>query len=258
MNSQIIIDRAHHGVCTLSLNRPERHNSFNAELIDELLAALHQLGNDAELRVLIITGSGKSFSAGADLDWMRASAQSDEATNRADARKLAQLMHTLYEFKAPTIARVNGPAYGGGLGLIACCDIAVGAESAQFAFTEVRLGLVPAVISPYVAQAIGFRQAQRYFLTAEPFASHEAQRIGLVHEVTADAHLDERVQHYVKHLLKAGPIALQQCKRMLHQQHNIARFENQLVELIARLRASPESQQGMSAFFDKRQPPWVK
>lgn len=256
--SQIIIDRNPNGAYTLSLNRPDRHNAFNAELIDELLSALQQINTDIDARVLIVTGKGKSFSAGADLDWMRASAQYDEAENRADANKLAQLMRTLYELKVPTIARINGPAYGGGLGLIACCDIAIAVASAQFAFTEVRLGLVPAVIAPYILQAIGLRQTRRLFLSAEPFTSSEAHHIGLVHEISADDKLDERVQHQVGHLLKAGPVALQQCKRMLQQLSNTTQMESDLVNLIASLRSSPEAQQGMAAFFDKRQPPWIK
>jgi methylglutaconyl-CoA hydratase len=256
--NQIILDRNPNGVYTLSLNRPERHNAFNAELIDELLVVLQQINNDTDVRVMILTGNGKSFSAGADLDWMRTSAQYDEAKNRADASKLARLMRTLYELKVPTIARVNGPAYGGGLGLIACCDIAIAAVSAQFAFTEVRLGLVPAVIAPYILQAIGLRHTRRYFLGAEPFTSSEAQNICLVHEVIAGDKLDERVKHHVNHLLMAGPVALQQCKRMLRQLSDNSRMENELVNLIASLRASPEAQQGMAAFFDKRQPPWIK
>ncbi|MBI3772915.1 MAG: enoyl-CoA hydratase/isomerase family protein [Gammaproteobacteria bacterium] len=258
MTTQIIIDRTPNGVYTLCLNRPDRHNAFNAELIDELLTALQQIHADADARVLIVTGKGKSFSAGADLDWMRGSAQYNAVKNRADANKLAQLMRTIYELKVPTIARVNGPAYGGGLGLIACCDIAIAAASAQFAFTEVRLGLVPAVIAPYVLQAIGLRQSRRYFLSAEPFTSTEAHHIGLIHEVAADDKLDERVQHQAGHLLKAGPIALQQCKRMLQQITGNSHNERELVELIAHLRTSPEAQQGMTAFFDKRQPPWIK
>src|SRR5690606_14166227 len=185
------------GVATLTLDRPDRHNAFDAALIAELTATLLRLNTDNSVRVVVLTGAGKSFSAGADINWMRSMAGVDEAQNFEDSLQLAELMSVLNSLSKPTVARVNGAAIGGGTGLVACCDIAVAGTDAKFAFSEVRLGLVPAVISPYVIAAIGARQARRYFLTAERFSAAEAVRLGLVHAcVEADA-LDNAVNGIV-------------------------------------------------------------
>ena len=254
MTSSLHIEIDQRGVCTITLNRPERHNAFDAELIDELLTALQNISNNNEIRVVIITGAGESFSSGADLNWMRSMVDYDEAANRQDAQQLSNLMRTLYALSKPTIARVNGSAFGGGIGLIACCDIAIAASSAQFAFTEVRLGMAPAVISPYILMSIGPRHARRLFLTAERFGSHEALNFGLVHQVTEPDGLDEAIDKQVRHLLKAGPEAIKACKSLIQNPAG----EHELSNLIAHLRTSAEGQEGLKAFLEKRKPGWVK
>ncbi len=254
MTSSLHIDTDQRGVCTITLNRPERHNAFDADLISELLAALQQITSNDEVRVVIITGAGESFSSGADLNWMRTSINYDEAANRQDAQKLSDLMMSLYKLSKPTIARVNGSAFGGGIGLIACCDIAIAANNAQFAFTEVNLGLAPAVISPYILMSIGPRHARRLFLTAERFGSHEALHFGLVHQVSGVDMLDEAVDKQVHHLLKAGPEAIKACKSLTQNPVD----EDELIRLIASLRTSAEGQEGLMAFLEKCKPSWVK
>jgi methylglutaconyl-CoA hydratase len=214
------------------------------------------------VRALVLTGAGASFSAGADLNWMRGMAGASEAENRADSLRLARLMRSLQFCPKPTIARVNGAAYGGGVGLVACCDIAIGADTAKFGLTEVKLGLVPAVISPYVVAAIGLRQARRLFLTGEVFDAAEAQRIGLLHQVVAPGALDEAVAATLKLLAKAGPLAQREAKRLACRvagldEHAAERTDHHNAELIARLRVSPEGQEGLAAFLDKRAPAWV-
>ena len=245
------------GVRILTLNRPERHNALNDALISELITALDECNSDATVRVIVITGAGASFSSGADLEWMRSSVDHDEEANRRDAVQLAILMRTLSDVQRPTIARINGSSYGGGLGLIACCDIAITTHNAQFAFTEVRLGLVPAVISPYILMSIGPRHTRRLFLTAEQFSSNEALNLQLVHQVVADEQLDETVDKTIRQLLKAGPEAIKVCKRLIPRLSS-DEIDNELVALIAALRTSPEGQEGLTAFLEKRAPHWIK
>ncbi|MFQ5938335.1 MAG: enoyl-CoA hydratase-related protein, partial [Acidiferrobacterales bacterium] len=212
---------------------------------------------DAATRVVVLTGAGKIFSSGADLEWMRAMANYDQETNRQDALRLAELMEVLNSLPKPTIACVNGSAFAGAVGLIACCDIAVANKQAEFALTEVRLGLAPAVISLYVMAAIGERQARRLFLSAERITATEAHRIGLVHEVASTDTLQESVERQVNYLLKAGPEALAACKRLVVKRTPREVVE-ETVDMIAQLRASPEGQEGMAAFFEKRKPKWVQ
>ena len=244
----------------LRLDRPELHNAFDAALISALTSALGQLADDAQVRVVVLEGSGRSFSAGADLNWMRGMASADEATNREDALALARLMRALDELPKPTIARVHGAALGGGVGLVACCDIAIGVPEAKFGLTEARLGLLPAVISPYVIAAIGSRQARRWFATGEVFDAQAAQRMGLLHEVVPAAELDDAVQRQVALLLKAGPVATAQAKTLVRSvQAHVDRdaLDGATAELIAALRVSPEGQEGLAAFLDKRPPAWA-
>src|SRR6185437_8385630 len=197
MSSSVqITDRA--GVRTLAMHRPEVHNAFDDALIAELGTAIEAAGHDPAVRAIVLTGSGASFSAGADLNWMRGMASASEQENRDDSLRLARLMRSLQFCPKPTLARVNGAAYGGGVGLVACCDIAIGTDAAKFGLTEVKLGLVPAVISSYVIVAIGLRQARKLFLTGEVFAATEAQRIGLLHQVVAPEALDEAVASTLK------------------------------------------------------------
>ena len=247
-------------VARLRMTRAAVHNAFDAELVGEMTAALDAVRADPAVRVLVLEAEGPSFSAGADLNWMRGMAAAGEDANRADALALARLMRTLDELPRPTIARVQGAAFGGGVGLIACCDIAIGVPEAKFGLTESRLGLLPAVISPYVIAAIGARQARRWFATAEVFDAAEALRIGLLHKVANATALDTAVQRQVDLLLKAGPLAAAGAKALVRgvcAHADGARHDADNAALIARLRASPEGQEGLSAFLDKRTPAWA-
>ncbi|MDI9239524.1 enoyl-CoA hydratase-related protein [Lysobacter sp. LF1] len=246
-------------VARLRLNRPELHNAFDAMLIAALTGALESVAGDDGVRVVVVEGEGASFSAGADLNWMRGMAAAGEAENRADALALARLMRTLDELPKPTIARVHGAAFGGGVGLVACCDIAIAAPEAKFGLTESRLGLLPAVISPYVVEAIGPREARRWFATAEMFDAATALRLGLLHEVVPAADLDTAVQRQIDLLLKAGPLASSQAKALVRRvagEHDRDRLDADNAALIARLRVSAEGQEGLGAFLDKRKPRW--
>jgi len=249
------------GVLRLRMDRPGLHNAFDADLIAALTAALDQAATDDAVRVVLLTGAGPSFSAGADLNWMRGMAAAGEAENREDTLALARLMRTLDELPKPTIARVHGAAFGGGVGLVACCDIALGLSGAKFGLTESRLGLLPAVISPYVIAAIGARQARRWFATAEMFDAAEALRIGLLHEVAPDIDaLDRAVERQVSLLLKAGPLAAASAKRLVGDvawRSDRDALDAANAALIARLRVSPEGQEGLTAFLDKRPPAWA-
>lgn len=248
------------GVARVALARTDVHNAFDDTLIAELTATLESLDRDPEVRVVVLTGRGASFSAGADLGWMRRMAQASADENRADALRLAKLMHTLDGLSKPTIARVNGAAFGGGVGLVACCDIAIASETAKFALSEVKLGLVPAVISPYVIAAIGAREARRWFQSGETFDAAVAQRIGLVHEAVHAESLEQVVQHQCDLLLKAGPVAVKEAKALIRraQAADADALDSENAELIARLRVSPEGQEGLGAFLDKRRPAWLQ
>ncbi|PWV60172.1 enoyl-CoA hydratase/isomerase family protein [Plasticicumulans acidivorans] len=248
------------GVATVTLNRPQLHNAFDDALIESLTATLRALEADAAVRVVVLAANGKSFSAGADLNWMRRMADYSEAQNLDDARGLGELMRTLNGLAKPTLARVQGAAYGGGVGLVACCDIVIAATSASFCLSEVKLGLIPAVISPYVVNAIGERQARRYFVSAERFDAATAQRLGLVHEVVEPQALDARVEELLATLAQNGPAAMVAAKRLAQ---DVARgpLDAALIEdtaqRIAAIRASAEGREGLSAFLGKRQPDWI-
>jgi methylglutaconyl-CoA hydratase len=212
------------------------------------------------VRAIVLTGAGKSFSAGADLNWMRRTTTYGEAENLRDANALAALMKALYELPQPTVARVNGAALGGGTGLVACCDVVVAGEDALFGTTEVRLGIMPAVIGPYVIAAIGARQARRLMLTGERITAQDAARIGLVHEVVAADQLDAAVERIVGDLLKGGPRASAAAKRLVHDLAGRP-IDQELIDETARriaaLRATPEAREGLSAFLEKRRPGWI-
>lgn len=261
MSSRIeISDRD--GVRQITLNRPEVHNAFDDALIAELTAAVTQAGQDLTVRALVLTGAGASFSAGADLHWMRGMAGASEAENRDDSLRLAALMRTLQFCPKPTVARVNGAAFGGGVGLVACCDIAIGTEQAKFGLTEVKLGLVPAVISPYVIAAIGLRHARRLFLTGEIFDAADAQHIGLLHQVVPADALDEAVNATLRLLTKAGPLAQGEAKQLALRMAGTTETAAEAIDrdnaaLIARLRVSAEGQEGLGAFLEKRTAHWV-
>jgi methylglutaconyl-CoA hydratase len=263
MPSSVILSRTG-SRATITLNRSSSHNAFDAELIAELTDALQQVAADASLRCLVLTGSGSTFSAGADLNWMRDMASASEQDNFADAQALALCLRTLNNLPIPTLARVNGSAYGGGVGLIACCDIAVSVESAKFTLSEVKLGLVPAVISPYVIAAISERQARRYFLSAEIFDAPTAKDIGLIHESVAAEQLDETLDRIVHWLGKGGKQAQLEAKQLIHAYQTANTLDTmhtqdlQNAKLIARLRVSNEGQQGLNAFLEKRPADWIQ
>jgi len=249
------------GVATLTLNRPEVHNAFDDHLIAELTHKLRDLDHNPSVRAVDLAAQGKSFSAGADLNWMKRVARYSEAENIRDAVALASLMRTLDAMSKPTIARVQGAAFGGGVGLVACCDIAVASTAATFSLSEVRLGLIPAVISPYVIKAIGSRHARRYFLTAERFDAREALRIGLVHSAVEHGELSPSVERIADELLKGGPKAITAAKDLIAHVHNRS-IDQLLAEetaaRIAQIRVSPEGQEGITAFLDKRPAGWTK
>jgi methylglutaconyl-CoA hydratase len=248
------------GVVWLTLNRPAIHNAFDDRQIAELTAALGELATDDTVRAVVLTGAGSSFSAGADLNWMRRATSYSEADNLRDANALAGLMKALYEMPRPTVARVNGAALGGGTGLVACCDVAVASASATFGTTEVRLGIIPAVIGPYVIAAIGARQARRLMLTGERISAEHAARIGLVHEVVPADQLDAAVKQIVNHLLKGGPRAIAAAKRLARDLADRAIDEaliDDTARRIAALRATPEAREGLGAFLEKRKPGWI-
>ena len=244
----------------VALNRPELHNAFNETLIAELTTVLQALDADSSVRAVVLTGHGKSFCAGADLNWMKKMAGYGAAENLADAQGLALMLRTLNGLSKPTMACVRGAAFGGGVGLVACCDIAVAAQDAVFALSEAKLGLIPATISPYVIEAIGARQARRYFLTAERFTAAEAFRIGLVHDIVPASELDARINALLADLLIAGPAAQLECKALIR---GVAHrpIDAELIagtaEHIAAVRASPEGKEGVAAFLGKRPPEWV-
>ena len=244
----------------VTLNNPEKHNAFDDALIVELTAAFRSLDTNATVRVIVLSAVGKSFSAGADLNWMKRMAGYTEAENLRDAMGLATLMRTLHGMTKPTIARVQGAAYGGGVGLVACCDIAVGTQGATFSLSETKLGLIPAVISPYVIAAIGERAAHRYFLSAERFDAAEAFRLGLLHELAPDDEaMDDKINDMATALLTCGPGAIAEAKQLIAAVSG-QRIDDALVDetanRIARVRASTEGREGVAAFLEKREARW--
>lgn len=257
--STITIERRD-GIALVTLVRPEVHNAFNAALIGELTAALETIDGDTAVRAVVLKGSGRTFCAGADLNWMRETSNYTKAQNLADARALAHLLHTLDTLGKPTVACVHGAAYGGGVGLVACCDIALASSDAVFALSEAKLGIIPATISPYVIEAIGARQARRYFLSCERFSAVEAMRIGLVHDVAPDDGLDARVNEILAALLRAGPAAQRACKELVravaHRPIDTAVIDD-TAQRIAAVRATPEGKEGVAAFLEKRSAAWV-
>ncbi|MCH7880977.1 MAG: enoyl-CoA hydratase/isomerase family protein [Proteobacteria bacterium] len=249
------------GVATLTLERAEKHNAFDDVMIAELLQVLEDVESDETIRLLVLRAAGKSFSAGADLDWMRRMADYDQEQNLADAMQLARLMYSLNRLNRPVIALVQGASFGGGVGLIACCDIAIASSDAIFSLSEVRLGLIPSVISPYVIAAIGARAARRYFLTGERFDAGRAMQIGLIHEVVDPDALDASLENCIDDLLLAGPKAQIAARDLIHRVDGRPIDETLIAETarrIAELRASDEGREGLNAFLEKRQPNWSK
>ena len=246
------------GVTTLTLNRPDQYNAMDRAFIDELKITIDKLGSNT--RVLVIAGAGKHFCAGADINWMKQSAELSDEQNQADAMALSDMLDTVNSFSRPTIARVHGAALGGGTGLICCCDIAVASESAKFAFSEVKLGIMPATISPYALAAIGPRAARRYFLTAEHIDAVDAYRLGLVHDVCSTENLDHRVEEIINTLLQCAPHAQGATKKLIADVAGRAiddALRQNLGSQLATIRAGKEAQEGLGAFLDKRKPRWL-
>ena len=247
-------------VATVTLNRPDVRNAFNDEVILELTAAFGDLGARGDVRCIVLAANGSAFCAGADLNWMRSMADYTREQNLADAGRLAGMMRAVYECPKPTIARIQGDVYAGGTGLVAACDIAVSVDTAQYCLSEVRLGLLPSTISPYVIRAMGARAAHRYFLTAERFSATEALRIGFVHEVVTTAALDGKVMELAQALVNAGPDAVRLCKKLVQ---DVAGYDitPELVAMtvgsIADVRVSPEGREGLQSFLQKRKPNWT-
>ena len=257
----VLTDVSPRGVATVTLNRPEKHNAFDDAIISELREIFDDLAGRAEVRVVIIASTGKSFSAGADLAWMKRMASYDYEDNLQDARGLAGMLRALFELPQPTIARVQGGAYGGAVGLVSCCDMAVAAEDASFSFSEARIGLIPATIGPYVVKAMGERAARRYFTTAERFSAAEAHRLGLVSTICAPGELDTVVADLCEQLLGNGPEAVRAAKALVNDIAGQPLSETLIEDTcqrIASIRVSGEGQEGLGAFLDKRQPSWFE
>lgn len=247
------------GVARIVLNRPELNNALNPQLIDELRAALDATAGDTSVATVVLSGEGKSLCAGADINRMREAATFSREDNIEDALPLSRMLAALDRLPQTTIGRVHGPIYGGGVGVVAACDIAIASEDATFCLSEVRLGIVPGMISPYVVRAIGERTARRYFQTAEVFDAHEARRIGLIHEVVAPDILDERIAKLLKQVKSAAPGARAVAKKLAGDIAGRGIDEalmRETSELIADVRARPEAREGLSAFLEKRKPSW--
>ena len=247
-------------VATVTLSRPEVRNAFNDEVIAELSQAFTTLGGDAQVRAIVLAAEGPAFCAGADLNWMRRMADYTREENLADAAQLAFMLRTIYECPKPTIARVQGDVYAGGMGLVAACDMAVSVDTAHYCLSEVKLGLIPATISPYVIRAMGPRAAHRWFLTAERFGAAEAHHIGFVHEVVSAERLDATVGELLKALTSASPHAVKACKQLVRDvaERDITRLLiERTVEGIADIRASDEGKEGVQSFLQKRKPAWL-
>ncbi len=248
------------GVARVTLDRPERHNAFDDAMIASLRDHFKALGNDPEVRVVVLQAEGRSFSAGGDLAWMQRMADYDYAHNLTDAQALAAMLHALKNLPQPTIARVQGSAFGGAVGLIACCDIAIASTEARFGLTEARIGLIPATIGPYVVEALGPRWARRLFITAERFSAQLAETIGLIHELHDGEVLDERVETILGELLKNSPQAIREAKRLagdLVYQAVDQTLMDDTSARIAQIRVSEEGQDGLQSFLGKRPPRWL-
>lgn len=247
------------GIATITLNRPDKHNALTLDMIELFLAELDALKRNEKLRFLVIRSTGENFCAGADVNWMKQGGTYSQEENLRDAKKLGKLLYQLYHFPFPTIALVQGKAIGGGVGLIACCDIAISTTRSEFSFMEVRLGLIPSVISPYIIGAIGQRQAKRYFLTAQSMDAMEARTLGLIHEAVDSTQLDMAATRLINQLLVAGPLALTHVKKLVRDVYDLPitdEITDLTAERIAMIRASKEGQEGLSAFLGQRPPIW--
>jgi len=247
------------GIARVTLRRPDLHNAFDDALISALRELFETLAEAAPVRAVVLQAEGRSFSAGADIGYMQRMAGYSVAQNAADAENLARMLHALYGLPQPTIARVQGPAIGGGVGLVACCDIAIAASSARFALSEVRLGMIPATIGPYVVAAMGARAARRYFVTGERFDADRAAALGLVSEVVPDETLDKTIAALLDQIVAGGPVAVRAAKQLVHDVAGRPIDDSLILDTSARiatLRASAEGQEGLRAFLGKRPVQW--
>lgn len=245
---------------TVTLNRPNLHNAFNEQMIASLIECFDSIAKNSEIRVMILQSNGKSFSAGADLNWMKKMASYSESENFTDAQNLARMLYKLRNLPQPTIAKVQGAAFGGAVGLVACCDIVIASRLSKFCLSEVKLGLIPATIAPYVIRAVGARTAKRLFITAEIISARRARRIGLVSETVSEEEIDSQIETIVSAILKNGPVAVQSAKSLVHELEHKAIDEDLLLttsQQIARIRVSEEGQEGLQAFLDKRPAKWI-
>jgi methylglutaconyl-CoA hydratase len=258
MSALLVSTEGH--VARITLNRPDVRNAFNDEVIAELTQAFTLVGQDPQVRAVVLAADGPAFCAGADLNWMRRMADYTRAENLADAGALAEMLRTIHNCLKPTIARVQGDVFAGGVGLVAACDMAVSVDTATYCLSEVKLGLIPATISPYVIRAMGARAAQRYFLTAERFSAAEAHRIGMVHEVVSADQLDAKVAEITQALVSASPNAVRSCKMLVNEvagRDIDAVLIAKTVEGIADIRSSTEGKEGVQSFLQKRKPSWL-
>jgi len=255
----VLFDVNQQGVATVTLNNPDKHNAFDDTIIAQLTTVFNEIATRDDIRVMVLASTGKSFSAGADLGWMKRMASYTYEDNLKDANALANMLKALNFLPQPTIAKIQGAAFGGAVGLASCCDIVIAANKASFCLSEVKLGLIPATISPYVVNAIGLKASRRYFITAERFFADKAQTLGLVDEVVALDELENEVKKMTSTLLLNGPVAVQQAKKLaldvVYQEINEELLKD-TSERIASLRVSPEGQEGLGAFFEKRAPQW--
>ncbi|GAB3034041.1 enoyl-CoA hydratase/isomerase family protein [Bowmanella dokdonensis] len=259
--SEVLYEVDARGVATVTLNRPEKHNAFDDTLIHELTRLFKQAGEDPKVRVLVLAANGKSFCAGADANWMKRMAGYSFEENVTDAKALAMMLHTLNFLPKPSIAKVQGAAFGGAVGLIACCDMAIGSKMSKFCLSEVKLGLIPATISPYVIEAIGKRTARRYFTTAEVFSAHRASDLGLLSEAVTEEELDQTVEDLIAQILKNSPDAVAAAKQLIFDVTEPSDDEELMEKTslrIATIRVSEQGQEGLNAFLEKRKPSWYQ
>jgi methylglutaconyl-CoA hydratase len=248
------------GVCRISFCRPKVHNAFNGTLIYEMTDLFKKLNEEKSLRAVVLTGEGKSFCAGADLNWMKMIVNQSFDENLKESLALADMFALMYNFRAPIIGRINGATIGGGVGFVAVCDVAIAAESAVFSFSEVKIGIVPACIGPYVVKKIGEGRAREFFITGERMKAEKAFKIGLVSDFTEDDKLDNKVDELLKMILSSGPEAIGVAKQLVSSVPSMTeeQYKPFTAEMIAKLRISDEGQEGMNAFLNKRKPKWVK
>jgi methylglutaconyl-CoA hydratase len=258
MNKDTIEIQREKDVVTVYLNRPEVHNAMNEKLMKELTNSFKELENDDKTRVIILTGKGKSFCAGADLNWMKSMVNYSKEDNIKDSKLLLSLYESIYNCQKPVIGRINGHAFGGGLGLFAVCDIAIAVPDCKFAFSEVKLGIIPAVISTYIARRVNISNMRRLFITGERFSSEYAKHIGLIDFVSSEKEIDEKIKFYIKLLRSSGPNAINEVKKLIdyYEKMDITKYQKHTVEKISELRISDEGQEGINAFLEKRKTKW--